>query len=80
MGTGTIALPLPNKKAKTTEKHIKANEIVAKIKSTIFIHFLKVLLLTSNKINETQKIKEKIIKPKYDVRKANMAPAAVLPT
>ena len=75
----TITLPLPNKTAKTTEKHTKANEIIIKTKSIIFIHFFRVLLLTSNKINETQKIKEKIIKPKYDVRKGKMAPAAALP-
>jgi hypothetical protein len=80
MGTGTIALPLPKKTAKTTEKHKNANEIIVKITSIIFIHFFKVLLLTSNRINETQKIKLKIIKPTYDVRRAKVAPAAVLRT
>jgi hypothetical protein len=80
MGTGITALPLPNKTAKTTEKHTKASEIIIKIKSTIFIHFFRVLLLTSNKINEAQKIRLKIIKLKYDVRKAKLAPAAVLRT
>jgi len=54
--------------------------MIIKIKSTIFIHFFRVLLLTSNKINKAQKIKEKKIKPKYDMRKANMAPVAALPT
>jgi hypothetical protein len=77
---GTIALPLPNKAAKTKEKHTKASETIIRITSTIFIHFFRVLLFTSNKINEAQKIKVRIIKPKYDVRKANMVPAEVLRT
>ena len=80
MGTGTTALLLPNKTAKITEKHIHTNEIKTKIASRIFIHFFKLLLLTSNKINETQKIKPKINNPIYEVKKAKMAPAAVLRT
>jgi hypothetical protein len=77
---GTITLPLPNKTAKTTEKHMNANEIIIKITSIIFIHFFKVLFLTSNKINEAQKIKLKIIKPIYEVRRAKTVPAASLRT
>jgi hypothetical protein len=77
---GTIALPLPNKTAKATEKHRKANEIIVKITSIIFIHFFRVLLLTSNNINEAQKIKVKINRPIYEVRRAKTAPAVVLRT